>query len=163
MLVGGLGLGFTVHEVLADDRVERVVVVEIEEALVRWIRDGTVPHGRPTWPTSACTSASATCARSVAEAAPGRAYDLVLLDVDNGPGFLVHEDNAAVYEAPFLEPAARPARAGGVLAVWSSTERRGARPTRCTEVFGDLRRRVRTRCACRTATSTTGSTSASAH
>ena len=45
VLVGGLGLGFTTHEVLSDDRVERVVVAEIEEALVRWFRDGTVPHG----------------------------------------------------------------------------------------------------------------------
>ena len=35
VLVGGLGLGFTTHEVLSDDRVERVVVAEIEEALDR--------------------------------------------------------------------------------------------------------------------------------
>ena len=45
VLVGGLGLGFTLHEVLADKRVERVNVVEIEDALVRWMRDGTIPHG----------------------------------------------------------------------------------------------------------------------
>ena len=45
VLVGGLGLGFTAHEVLSDPRVERLVVVEIEEALVGWMRDGTVPHG----------------------------------------------------------------------------------------------------------------------
>ena len=45
VLVGGLGLGYTAHEVLADRRVERLVVVEIEEDLVRWMRDGTVPHG----------------------------------------------------------------------------------------------------------------------
>ena len=45
VLIGGLGLGFTLHEVLADHAVERVVVVEIEDALVRWMRDGTIPHG----------------------------------------------------------------------------------------------------------------------
>ena len=44
-LVGGLGLGFTMHEVLADSRVERCSVVEIEQALVDWMRDGTIPHG----------------------------------------------------------------------------------------------------------------------
>ena len=45
VLVGGLGLGFTLAEVLADPRVRRVVVAEIEPALVGWLRDGTVPHG----------------------------------------------------------------------------------------------------------------------
>ena len=45
VVVGGLGLGFTAQRVLADHRVEEVRVVEIEEALVRWMRDGTIPHG----------------------------------------------------------------------------------------------------------------------
>src|SRR4051812_30719588 len=45
VLLGGLGLGFTVREVLADHRVEHVVVAEIEDALVQWFRDGTIPHG----------------------------------------------------------------------------------------------------------------------
>ena len=45
VLVGGLGLGFTLQRVLADPRVERAVVVEIEETLVQWMRDGTVPVG----------------------------------------------------------------------------------------------------------------------
>ena len=42
VLVGGIGLGFTMHAVLADPRVERCTVVEIEEALVGWMRDGTI-------------------------------------------------------------------------------------------------------------------------
>ena len=45
VVVAGLGLGFTMHEVLADSRVEKCAVVEIEEALVRWMRDGTIAHG----------------------------------------------------------------------------------------------------------------------
>ena len=45
VVVGGLGLGFTLGEVLADSRVERCSVVEIEQTLVDWLRDGTVPHG----------------------------------------------------------------------------------------------------------------------
>src|SRR4051794_12476400 len=47
VVIGGLGLGFTVHEVLSDHRVGHVEVAELEEALVRWFRDGTIPHGRP--------------------------------------------------------------------------------------------------------------------
>jgi spermidine synthase len=48
-------------------------------------------------------------------------YDLVLLDVDNGPDFLVHEDNAAIYQAPFLHDVRRVLAPGGVAAVWSSS------------------------------------------
>ena len=45
VVVGGLGLGFTMHEVLADSRVEKRAVVELEQSLVDWMRDGTIPHG----------------------------------------------------------------------------------------------------------------------
>jgi spermidine synthase len=44
--------------------------------------------------------------------------DAVLLDVDNGPDFLVHGANAALYQREFLAAAARALRPGGVLAVW---------------------------------------------
>ncbi len=43
VLVGGLGLGYTVRALLADARVESVLVAEIEPAVVQWMRDGLVP------------------------------------------------------------------------------------------------------------------------
>jgi spermidine synthase len=46
----------------------------------------------------------------------------VLLDVDNGPGYLVHEDNAALYRTPFLADVRRVLRPGGALAIWSMDE-----------------------------------------
>jgi hypothetical protein len=46
----------------------------------------------------------------------------VLLDVDNGPGYLVHATNAALYEPPALADARRALRPGGALAVWSAAE-----------------------------------------
>ena len=52
VLVGGLGLGFTAHEVLGDPRVDRVVVAEIEDAVVGWLRDGTFLTAQPCWPTT---------------------------------------------------------------------------------------------------------------
>jgi spermidine synthase len=121
VLVGGLGLGFTAHEVLADDRVEHVVVVEVEAALVGWMRDGTVPHGPAYLDDERLQVVTADVRQVVAEA--GRAsYDLVLLDVDNGPGFLVHDANAAVYGRTFLGDVAALLRPGGAVAVWSAAE-----------------------------------------
>jgi spermidine synthase len=121
VVVGGLGLGFTMHEVLADSRVERVAVVEIEPALVDWMRDGTIAHGPALLADERVTVVVADIAVALAEAAPA-SYDLVLLDVDNGPGYLVHESNAAIYRAPFLEAARQSLRTGGVLAIWSAAQ-----------------------------------------
>ncbi len=119
VLVGGLGLGFTAHTVLADRRVERLVVVEVEESLVRWMRDGTVPHGPAYLADERVSVVTADVRQAVLEAADA-SYDLVLLDVDNGPGQLVHEGNAEVYAAGFLGSVADVLRPGGVLAVWSA-------------------------------------------
>lgn len=121
VLIGGLGLGFTVHEVLSDPRVGQVTVAELEEALVRWFRDGTIPHGRPNLADQRLRLTVADIRDVVEEAAPG-SVDLLLLDVDNGPDFLVHEDNAALYEVPFLARVRSALGPAGVLAIWSSSE-----------------------------------------
>ena len=135
VVVGGLGLGFTMHEVLADHRVEKCAVVEIEPRLVDWMRDGTVPHGPALLADERVTVVVADIAVALAEAPPS-SYDLVLLDVDNGPGYLVHRTNAALYREPFLRAARSVLRPGGALAVWSADEAPELRDT-LAEVFGD--------------------------
>jgi spermidine synthase len=119
VVVGGLGLGFTMHEVLRDSRVEKCAVVEIEQALVDWMRDGTVPHGPAMLADERVTVVVADIAVALAEATPA-SYDLVLLDVDNGPGYLVHDANATLYLAPFLTTARATLRPGGALVIWSA-------------------------------------------
>jgi spermidine synthase len=121
VVIGGLGLGFTMHEVLADKRVEKLVVVEIEDAIVQWMRDGTVPHGPAYLADERVTVMTADIRVAMAEASPA-AYDLVLLDVDNGPGFLVYDDNEAVYQREFLEQVEQCLRPGGALVIWSAAE-----------------------------------------
>ncbi len=121
VLVGGLGLGFTMREVLADPRVEKVDVVEIEGALVRWMRDGTVPHGPVYLADGRANVLVADVREAVAHTAPGT-YDLVLLDVDNGPGFLVYDQNEALYRREFLAQTRDCLDEGGLLVIWSSAE-----------------------------------------
>lgn len=121
VLVGGLGLGFTLQAVLADQRVEQVTVVEIEPVLVSWMTSGRIPHGPALLADPRVRVAVADVADVLRES-PGAAYDLVLLDVDNGPGYLVHDTNAALYEAPALEEARRVTGTGGRVIVWSAAE-----------------------------------------
>jgi spermidine synthase len=137
VLVGGLGLGFTLQRVLGDRRVEHVDVVEIEPALVAWMRDGTIPHGPQLLADDRARVVVADIGQAVAEAGP-TTYDVMLLDVDNGPGQLVHEANAVLYDTPFLESALARLNPGGALVVWSA-ERSSALAEALRAVFGDVR------------------------
>jgi spermidine synthase len=119
VVVGGLGLGSTTAAVLADPRVSRVDVVELHAPLVQWLRDGRVPAARGVLDDARVHVTIADVADAV-PALPPASVDALLLDVDNGPGFLVHPGNTRVYAAPFLTAASRALRSGGVLGVWSA-------------------------------------------
>ncbi|GAB3623652.1 hypothetical protein GCM10027418_17350 [Mariniluteicoccus endophyticus] len=117
-LVGGLGLGFTASRLL-EHGVRRLDVVELEPALVRWAREGKTPllgcvAGDPR--THLHVGDVAPVLRG--EAGPPGPWDAILLDVDNGPDFLIHATNADLYEAPLLEAALARLTPGGTLAVW---------------------------------------------
>jgi len=137
VLLGGLGLGFTAYEVLADHRVELLRVAEIEDVLVRWFRDGTVPHG-PRLLADERVHVAVGDVRQVVDEAARSSFDLVLLDVDNGPDFLVLDENSALYEAPFLESVRDVLAEGGEVVIWSST-RSEALEVVLTDVFGATR------------------------
>ena len=135
VVVGGLGLGFTMHEVLADSRVEKVAVVEIEEALVGWMRDGTVPHGpalladeRVTswWPTS----------RSRSPRRRPRRTTWCCSTSTTAPATWCTTTTRRSTSAPFLADRRAALRPGGALVVWSSAEA-PALPRRCGGVFGE--------------------------
>lgn len=119
VVVGGLGLGYTCRALLADPRVGRVVVVELHQALVDWVRDGLVPPARGVLDDPRVEVVVGDVV-DVVPALPAGCVDAVLLDVDNGPAFLVHAANTAVYAPPFLRAAAAALRPDGVLGVWSA-------------------------------------------
>jgi spermidine synthase len=119
VLVGGLGLGVTVQALLADVRVEHLDVVEIEPVLVDWLRSGLVPGVEVVLADPRVQVVVADIRDAVRGAADGR-YDAVLLDVDNGPDFLVRDANAAVYQTSALREMGRVLAPHGMLAVWSA-------------------------------------------
>ncbi len=118
LLVGGLGLGFTVRELLADPRVRQVVVAELEPAVVSWMSDGTLPGADLL--ADPRVEVRITDVRDAVAASADASYAGVLLDVDNGPGYLVHDANVAVYREDFLRDCRRVIRDGGRLTVWSA-------------------------------------------
>lgn len=115
VLVGGLGLGWTTATVLATPGVAEVLVVELEDALIGWAVEGLLPGLRRVG-----DPRLELVAGDVAAAFSPDGFDAVLLDVDNGPDFLVHASNAGLYSPAGLARALGAVRPGGVLAVWSA-------------------------------------------
>lgn len=121
VLVGGLGLGYTTRAVLADPRVERVDVVELAQPLIDWSRCGLVPELAGIEADGRARVHQGDVTEVLRHGIPPEdTWDVILLDVDNGPDFLVHEANAALYAAPALHSALARLSPGGLLAVWSS-------------------------------------------
>jgi spermidine synthase len=118
LLVGGLGLGYTVRALLADRRARQVLVAEIEPDLVQWMRDGLLPSVLEDPRVEVLVGD----VRDLVRDQPDGWLDGILLDVDNGPDFLVYDGNAAIYRPDFLADCRRKLRPGGTLTVWSSSD-----------------------------------------
>jgi spermidine synthase len=119
VLIGGLGMGFTLRaalEVLPTPA--RVVVAELVPAVVEWARGpmAEIFGDCLTDPRVALE----VCDVGQAIRAADAVYDAILLDVDNGPGGLDREANDSLYAMDGLRAARRALTAQGVLAVWSS-------------------------------------------
>ncbi|MFD6190408.1 spermidine synthase [Streptomyces sp. NPDC060275] len=119
LLIGGLGVGFSLAHAAADPRWGRVAVVEREAAIIEWHRAG---------PLAALSAEALADPRvKIVEAdlveyvnETSDTYDALCLDIDNGPGWTVTEGNDGLYAPSGLAGCARLLRPGGVLAVWSA-------------------------------------------
>jgi spermidine synthase len=118
ILIGGLGMGFTLRAALEQlPSSAEVVLAETSSALVRWNRT-CLAHlaGQPLEDPRVQLRLGDVVDR-IAEA--NADYDAILLDVDNGPDALVHSTNDRLYGPEGSRAALLSLRPGGVLAVWS--------------------------------------------
>lgn len=119
ILIGGLGLGFTLRAALDGlSPGARVDVAELVADVVRWNReDCGVYAGRPL-EDPRVTVFVEDVAHVMARSAD--TYDAIALDVDNGPSAITHPRNEDLYRRAGLARAYAALRPGGVLSVWSS-------------------------------------------
>jgi spermidine synthase len=107
---------------------------------VAWHRRGLIPD--TAWAVQdARTEIWTTDVRQVVLELGSETIDLVLLDVDNGPGYLVYQNNADLYRGAFLEQCRRISRPGSVTAVWSAAESAELAAT-MADVFDEVTERV---------------------
>lgn len=119
LLIGGLGVGYSLRAALDHPGLDEIVVLEREHAVVEWNRTGPLRevHG---------DALADERVRVVAADLPrwlrdnDERFDALCVDIDNGPEWTVTRDNASLYGASGLELLARHLNPGGVLAVWSA-------------------------------------------
>ena len=141
VLVGGLGLGYTAVNVLADVRVASLVVVDALGEVIDWHRRGLLPC-------SAALTSDPRCSLLEDDffslAWPGGPYDAVLVDIDHTPRHVLHPRHAAFYSRDGLRRVAARLRPGGVFGLWSDDPPEADEPfvAAMGDVFDEVRAEV---------------------
>jgi spermidine synthase len=119
LLIGGLGMGFTLRAALAElGPKARVVVAELVPEVVAWAWGPLAAVHGDSLSDPRVEVRETDVAAEIAAAASS--YDAILLDVDNGPEGLTRDGNDCLYDASGLQAARTALRPGGVLAIWSA-------------------------------------------
>ena len=119
LLIGGLGMGFTLRAALAvlgSDA--RIMVAELVPAVIGWARGPMADIFGDSLDDPRASIREADVVDVIRS--HDSAFDAILLDVDNGPEGLIRKANDALYDLKGLNAIRRALRPGGVFAVWSS-------------------------------------------
>ena len=119
ILIGGLGMGFTLRAALTVlGKQARIVVAELVPAVVAWGRGPMAKLSGDSLSDPRVRIHEGDVGDLIRS---GRSdYDAILLDVDNGPQWMTRKANDRLYDLKGLHAAHAALRRGGVLAVWSS-------------------------------------------
>ena len=132
VLIGGLGMGFTLRTALAALGPDAAITLaEIVPEVIAWARGPLAAIHRESLDDPRLTIFEGDVGDLI-DGAPSR-YDAILLDVDNGPAGLMRAANDDLYDPYGLLEAQKALRPGGVLAVWSAAH---------DEVFAQRLRRL---------------------
>jgi spermidine synthase len=120
VLIGGLGVGFSLAEALKIDGVAHVTVVEIEPNVIAWGETYLAPFSDHALADPRVEIVNADLAGWLAETE--HRFDAICLDVDNGPGWTVADGNGRLYTDEGLAVLAARLTPGGALTLWSAAE-----------------------------------------
>ena len=127
MAIGGLGLGHTASAALEDERVVSLVVIEALDGVIDWHRQGLVPLGAALTGDSRCRfvhgdffKMAGAGAAGFDPLAPGRQFDVVVVDIDHSPRHLLDADHGAFYRVDGFRGLCAHLLPDGIFAMWSN-------------------------------------------
>jgi spermidine synthase len=121
VLIGGLGMGFTLMAMLEGlgPRAE-VVVAELVPAVVTWHRGPLAHVSKGALDDPRVVIREADVVRVIGEGVAEKRWDAIVLDVDNGPRALTAKGNDRLYSVNGLRNIETHLRPKGVLAIWAA-------------------------------------------
>ena len=138
LLIGGLGVGFSLAQAVADGRLTEITVLEREPVVLEWQRAHLSRFSGGTLADPRVTVLVDDLVRWLHADAPAGRYDAICLDIDNGPHWTVVPGNAELYDVAGLTAVRAALTPGGALAVWSAAAVPAFERT-LAEVFGPVR------------------------
>ena len=118
ILIGGLGIGYSLGATLDDDRIQAVDVVEIEEHIIRWSKGVFSKQNHHACSDSRVHVIQMDLGDYITQT--DKIYDAIILDIDNGPTWLALASNQRLYEKPALRKFRTLLRDGGVFTIWAA-------------------------------------------
>lgn len=117
VLIGGLGMGFSCQEACASERAGEIDVVEIEPQITEWNRTRFASHNGECLCDPRVRVIDADFYEYVNHTQ--KTYDLICMDIDNGPQLLVRADNSRVYVKRFFQKLKEIAAKKAIFVIWS--------------------------------------------
>jgi spermidine synthase len=119
LLIGGLGVGYSLGEAVHHPQTGQVTVVEIEDQVIAWNRTYLAPFSGNALSHPKTRVICADLLKWISET--DETLDALCFDIDNGPDWTVFQDNESLYSPEGLKALTRLLNPGGVMSFWSAS------------------------------------------
>lgn len=120
VLIGGLGVGFSLAEALSFERIEKITVVEIENKIIEWNRTILSEYSNNALNDPRVEVINADFIEWIRTS--DEKYDVICVDIDNGPGWVALEDNSRLYGDEGIRGLLRLLKPSGSISFWSAAK-----------------------------------------
>lgn len=119
VLIGGLGVGFSLGEAVHSSLTGQVTVIEIEEKIIKWNQSYLAEYSGKAMDHPKTRVICADLIQWISHTK--ESFDAICFDIDNGPDWTVFQENRGLYSSEGLVTLKRMIKPGGVITFWSAS------------------------------------------
>jgi spermidine synthase len=120
VLLGGLGVGFSLDEACKNEQIESIKVVEVERKIIQWNSTYLAPYSHKALQQRKVEVVNADFVAWLKNAT--EKFDVICLDIDNGPEWVVMDENKNLYNDAGICALIKLLHKSGVISFWSATK-----------------------------------------